>query len=507
MTCAGRNVVLALCALVTLPGAASAQAVRVDQDLVQRLDGQPGHRIANAVSAAGDVDGDGLGDLVIGAAFARPQCQTGRPDAYVAFSRLGPPTGVVGTGPGFSMRLRACQRGTGVSVAGAGDVNGDEHADVIVGAPGYTRGGDRSGGAAFVVFGSASTRTVDLDRLGSRGFRISGGPGDAAGAFVAAAGDVNGDGRDDVAVGTDRTIGKTEGGGIAFVGIVFGSTSQRAVDLHHLGRRGFRVRGYAEDDGFGTAIAGVGDLNRDGRDDVLLGAPRAPRGLVIAAGRAFVVYGSRSTRTVRTRALGTRGYTITGDRPGARAGGSVADAGDVNGDGITDFILGSHRSLAPGRTASGQAWVVFGERSRRSVDLRGLAGRGIAIEAAEGELLGSSVGGAGDVNGDGLGDVVLAATGSAANGPGRVYVIPGTRTPPGTIDLASATAPAMAIDGLDSDGLGLGVDDLSEADRGQQTVGTIDDLDGDGRAEIFAAAARATYGGPASGSVYLLRAG
>jgi hypothetical protein len=65
----------------------------------------------------------------------------------------------------------------------------------------------------------------------------------------------------------------------------------------------------------------------------------------------------------------------------------------------------------------------------------------------------------------------------------------------------------MAIDGLDSDGLGLGIGDLIDNDRGQQTVGTIGDLDGDGHAEIFAAAARATYGGPASGSVYLLRAG
>jgi hypothetical protein len=494
---------LSVVALAVLPGQAAGQLVPADQVVVQRLDGQPGHRIGNAVAAAGDVDGDGLGDLVIGAVFARPQCQKDRPDAYVVFSRPGAPIRSVDSGSGFSMRLDGCELGTGLSVAGAGDVNGDGHADVIVSAPAF----GRNTGAAFVVFGSASTRTVDLDRLGSRGFRISGGPGDAAGAFVAAAGDVNGDGRDDVAVGTDRTIGRTEGGGIAFVGIVFGSASRRAVDLHHLGRRGFRVRGYTEDDGFGTAIAGVGDLNRDGRDDLILGAPRASRGLAIAAGRAFVVYGSRSTRTVRTRALGARGYTITGDRPGARAGASVAAAGDVNGDGITDFILGSHGSVAPGRTASGHAWIVFGARSRRSVDLRGLAGRGIAIEAAEGELLGSSVGGAGDVNADGLGDVVLAATGSSANGPGRVYVIPGTRTPPGTIDLASATSPAIAIDGLDSDGLGLGVGDLIEDDRGQQTVGTIGDLDGDGRAEVFAAAGRATYGGPASGSVYLLRAG
>jgi FG-GAP repeat len=502
MVRACRPAVLVLCALVVMTGAASARAVPASQAVVQRLDGDPGHRIGNAVATAGDVDGDGRGDLVVGAALARPHCERGRSDAYVVFTRPGTLTRIVGDSPGFSMRLARCQTDAGGSVSGAGDVNGDGHDDVIVGAPRFGRGG-----AAFVVFGSASTRAVDLDRLGPRGFRIDGGRGDAAGAFVAAAGDVNGDGRDDVAVGTDRTITKTEGGGVAYVGVVFGSSSRRSVDLRHLGDRGFRIRGYAEDDGFGTAIAGVGDLNRDGRDDLVLGAPRAPRGLSIAAGRAFVVYGSRSGRTVRTRSLGARGYTITGDRPGARAGGSVAAAGDFNGDGITDIMLGSHRSQAPGRTASGQAWIVFGTRSRRPVDLRALGGRGLAIEAAEGALLASSVGAAGDVDGDGLGDVVLAAPGVAANGPGRVYVIHGTRTPPGTIDLASATSPALAIDGLDGDGLGLGVGDLSEDDHGQQAVGAIGDLDGDGRSEIFAAAAHATYGGPASGSVYLLRAG
>jgi hypothetical protein len=495
--------------VAAVPAAATAQVVPVDQVLVQRLDGQPGHRIANAVAAAGDVDGDGLGDLVIGAAFARPQCQAARPDAYVAFSRPGVPTGSVGAGPGFSMRLAPCQQGTGLSVAGAGDVNGDGHADVIVGAPGFRRGTARGAGGAFVVFGSSSTRPVDLGHLGSRGFRIDGGPGDAAGRFVAGVGDLNGDGRSDVAVGTDRGIERASGGGIAFVGVVFGSPSRRALDLHRLGPRGFRIRGYAQDDGFGTAIAGIGDLNRDGRDDLVVGAPRAPRGRSIAAGGAFVVYGSRSRATVRTTGLGARGYTILGNTPDARLGASVGGAGDVNGDGVPDIVLGSPQAPTPGRSASGRAWIVFGTRARRSVDVGRLATNGIAVVGAPGDLLGSSLGGAGDVDGDGLGDVVIAAPGvptaPATGRPGRIYVVAGSRTPPAELDLVTPAPPALRIDGSEGSGLGLGVDGMLDDAHGQQSVGTLGDTDGDGRSELFAAAAPATYGGPASGSVYVLR--
>jgi hypothetical protein len=281
------------------------------------------------------------------------------------------------------------------------------------------------------------------------------------------------------------------------------------VDLHRLGRRGFRVRGYAQDDGFGTAIAGTGDLNRDGRDDLILGAPRAQRGRLIAAGRAFVVYGSRSRRTVRTTALRARGYTILGGTPDARVGTTVAGAGDVNGDGIPDVVLGSHQAPGPGRSASGRAWIVFGTRARQSVDVGRLATHGVALVGAAGGLLGSSVGAAGDVNGDGLGDVVIAAPGvpaaQASGRPGRVYVIEGTHTPPREVDLAAPASPALRIDGRDGDGLGLGVDDLLDDAHGQQSVGSLGDINGDGRSELFAAAAPATYGGPASGSVYLLR--
>jgi Ca2+-binding RTX toxin-like protein len=274
--------------------------------------------------------------------------------------------------------------------------------------------------------GSASAASL----AASASARFHGPLAGAAGSSVAAAGDFNGDGIDDVVIGAPDVDGRGE----AFV--VFGRRGLGAVDLGRLGPRGVRILGEAPSDGAaGASVAGVGDVNGDGLDDVVvtdagaLAVVRPGRRGVdrSVAGFAYVVYGRRSQGTVKLRRLGTGGFAIRGVEDGTAAG-----AGDVNGDGFADVVV------AAGDRSDGGAYVVFGAPRRRSFDAARIGGRGFTIRGRRGDGQAGPVAGAGDVNGDGLGDVVVGAPISLGAPPppdayepfggGAAYVVFGQRS-------------------------------------------------------------------------------
>ena len=191
---------------------------------------------------------------------------------------------------------------------------------------------------------------------GRTGFRIVGGSSGGMRA-VAGAGDVNGDGRGDLVVGDIR--GQRGYGG---ADVVFGRRYRRPVDVAHLGSAGFAIRGAAKYWDSGYAVAGGGDVNGDGRADVVLSAPQGHRTQWnTAGGGAWVVFGSRSRRTVQLARLGRRGIELRGSGP-AWAGFAVGIAGRVNADRLADVVLTSGGSLAivygrqaPGRVRAGAA--------------------------------------------------------------------------------------------------------------------------------------------------------
>ncbi|MBO2012480.1 FG-GAP-like repeat-containing protein [Hymenobacter negativus] len=334
-----------------------------------------GDAFATSVALVGDLDGDGYGDLAVGA----PGYNGG---AGVALLYKGSSTGLV---PTVAFVINgAAGNNLGSSVAGAGDFNGDGYGDLLIGGAGFTISGNNAG-VVYIYAGSANFFTnSNPSAAAAAGFTNSRG-----GTAVAGVGDLNGDGYDDFASGgPDYDAGSTNTGSIR---IFFGNASLS------VGITTATVGGAANYH-LGASLTGLGDTNGDGYADLAVGAP--------GVSSALVVRGANSTAFNGFSAFY---LTPTG---GSTAGTSVAGPGDVNGDGLTDVLLG-----APGDGTSGSVYLFLG-----STSLSGTSTQAAVFSTAEpGESFGQAVSGAGDLNGDGYADFVVGAPAYAGN-KGRVYV-------------------------------------------------------------------------------------
>ena len=384
------------------------------------------------VAAVGDVNADGLGDFIVGA----PKTDTSGTNsgaAYVVFGDAAFPPGplqlglVGGTIAGTSFTGEVAFDSAGNGVGGGGDFNGDGIADFLIGATGFDAPGKGAAGRTYVVFGSPALTWADngLESIeagfgwgGAYGIVIDGETvSDMSGTSVANAGDVNGDTFDDILIAAPNADpnGTTSGRVYLVYGAPWAPTTALSLADVAAGIGGVAFDGEAFYDAAGSSIAGAGDINGDGFDDILIGAP-GNDAVATGAGRAYVVYGASSLGSspvaLSAIAAGTGGFALQGISRDS-AGDSVRGAGDVNGDGLADILVSAHLAEAPGADA-GRGHVFFGSATPPTSPVAlatvasGPLGIGYHGQTAY-DYTSYRQAGLGDINGDGLDDVGVGA--------------------------------------------------------------------------------------------------
>ena len=441
------------------------------EDKIVPSDGTAGALFGTSAYAAGDLDGDGFDDII---ASAPGDVATSLGAVYLYAGSPG------GWDPASEQKIVASDAvigdGYSISSATAGDIDDDGYDDLLVASP------LRGGGAVYVYYGSSAGIDAGTEQLVTASDGL---PGDQFGYGVSRTGDLNGDDFGDIVVGAYDSDAAGDGSGSAYVyyGSAVGIDTSTETKLVPADLSGGYTDPYGElfpGDWFGYSVAVAGDTNRDGYGDLIVGAQYdGDNGT--RSGSIYVYYGGSSgvTPGLEQKILASDGEIYD------HFGISTSSAGDPNGDGYSDLIIGSSGDDDRGHNA-GSAYIYYGTDA--GIDA-GSEQKILASTGAERDYFGISVSAAGDFDGDGIKDVVVGARedDDYGVGPGSIYIYKGSAL---GADLSTEQR-VVASDGAGDDDFGL-------------FVSSGIDINGDGYDDIVVGAPGDDDLGESSGSVYIV---
>ncbi|MBT7410686.1 MAG: hypothetical protein HN826_13370, partial [Methylococcales bacterium] len=455
-----------------------------------------GDSFGSKVGSAGDINGDGFADIIIGANDASPNALDDAGQSFVifgssSFSSTLEASALNGSN-GFILNGAAADDDLGEFVT-SGDINGDGLSDLIMGAKNITVNGNDDAGGVVVVYGKTSsfTSSIDVSSLTvNDGFVIHGiNVNDYTGDQVSS-GDINGDGIDDFII---SAYTDTNGVNAGSVYVLFGQTANQTstVDLSALnGSNGFVINGINANDLTGSTVSFSNDINGDGFGDILISADDASPNGKSDAGQSYVVFGASSfSTTLELSSLdGNNGITLNGAT--AKDDAAISTAGDINGDGFDDLIVGAEDHTNFGNYGAGSSFLLFGSSSLAStIELSEInASNGFIFLGQNFEdYSGTNVSQAGDVNGDGFDDLLISAPNADPNGisnAGTTYLLyggnqfTGSATQSGDSSdntLTGTTAQDIIAGGLGDDIIiGSGGTDVLRGGAGDDTLAISD---------------------------------
>ena len=390
---------------------------------------------------AGDINGDGDDDLVIGAPFVDIDSANWTGRSYVIYGPLTVDRTVTSSYDA-SVDGNVTDDYVGLAVSAGGDLNGDGYDDIAIGSLGYDLSAASDAGIVGVRYGSAASLSgnTSIDALDANFTGIK--TRDYLGFAVKFIGDVNGDGYDELAAGARGASSTYPGAGAVY--IIQGSATRYSGISTMTTAAALTITGATRTDSLGDmgSIAGPVELDGDGLHDIVVGSITIKSGANTRAGGAYVFYGTAGAlSTSASLSIAAADASFTGGAADDVLGGASASAGDVNGDGYNDLVLGAY-GVDNGSTLNvGCAYLLHGGASRLSgaSSVTSAAVATICGEATS-DSLGATVGGA-DVNGDGYSDMFVGANGvdnGTSSNVGAMYVFYGSLS--GSVSASSADA-------------------------------------------------------------------